>query len=125
MTSTPSSLGPPSALADDEVRRLLWAISDAQYNMGRLRELGLSGEAAVQMDARNEKIAAVLAAFTAQVEQAEEARSKRDTDWVLAFAKAIGTDSRLRAPLVPEPKVIKECLDLYAEARVAVVRSPQ
>jgi len=52
---------------------------------------------------------------------AESALAKRDRDWCLAFAEAVGVHSNLRAPLAPE--AVAECVQLaLAKAREAAIR---
>jgi hypothetical protein len=63
-----------------------------------------------------QKIAAYIDALAADLARVREAMDRRDQDWILAMADALGHDARLSIPIVPEPKAFKA---LFRELRQA------
>jgi hypothetical protein len=53
----------------------------------------------------------------------ENDNRKRDVDWCLAFASAVGVDSGLMAPLTPEG--VKECVQILLAAERARREKPR
>ncbi len=73
-------------------------------------------DAHTEVQALEEKIAALTKeldessdVIKTAIDQREEAVSERDKDWVLAFADAIGMDSGLDAPVIPDG--VKGCVE--------------
>jgi hypothetical protein len=57
-------------------------------------------------------------AETAESRLAEK-QSNRDTDWVLALGHAVGLDSGLNVPIIPDPEVVREFLGAYVKTKLA------
>ncbi len=46
-----------------------------------------------------------------------EAKERRDADWVLALGEAVGLDSGIEVPIVPDPDVCRRFLDAVSANR--------
>jgi len=65
----------------------------------------------------------MLSTITKRAEAAEsrlaEKQSNRDTDWILALGHAVGLDSGLNVPIIPDPEVVREFLGAYVKTKLA------
>jgi hypothetical protein len=75
--------------------------------------------AAIKMALRDDRESWPLKRAEATASRLAEKQSNRDTDWVLALGHAVGLDSGLNVPIIPDPEVVREFLGAYVKTKLA------